>query len=212
MVVSQVDGNWGTLDCILWFYGSWWHYTGIICAWPLIKYVYIYIYINVCIYMFMILDGHWQSVCVCVCVWLIIMILVVWITACFFVLTCPHPSRFQFKHDNCVYMCVWFSNDDTCCLNYSMFFCSDLPSPSRFQCWHENSSLENEKKHVGKPSPNWKAKNNCIFHPKWNIIFKNQTITIKEQMLVLSKGIWRHIILRQPHVIPTSILYVYIYI
>ena len=125
--------------------------------------MYIYIYINVCIYMFMILDGHWQSVCVCVCVWLIIMILVVWITACFFVLTCPHPSRFQFKHDNCVYMCVWFSNDDTCCLNYSMFFCSDLPSPSRFQCWHENSSLENEKKHVGKPSPNWKAKTIAFF-------------------------------------------------
>ena len=24
----------------------------------------------------------------------------------FFVLTCPHPFRFQFKHDNCVYVCV----------------------------------------------------------------------------------------------------------
>ena len=33
-----------------------------------------------------------------------IMILVVWITACFFVLNCPHPSRFQFKHDYSVYV------------------------------------------------------------------------------------------------------------
>ena len=115
MVVSQVDDNWGTLDGILWFvmvtyvHDSWWHYIGIICAWPLIKYIYIYKYICVYIYMFMILDGHWQCVCVCACVWCIIMILVVWITACFFVLTCPHPFRFQFKHDNCVYVCVFGS-------------------------------------------------------------------------------------------------------
>ena len=34
---------------------------------------------------------------VCMCVFgSVIMILVVWITACFFVLTCPHLSRFQF--------------------------------------------------------------------------------------------------------------------
>ena len=94
--------------------------------------IYIYIHIRICIYMFMILDGHWQSVCVYVCAWFTIMILVVWITACFFVLTCPRPSRFQVKHDNCVYVCVWFSNHDTCCLNYSMFFCSDLPPPPGF--------------------------------------------------------------------------------
>ena len=133
--------------------------------------------------MFMILDGHWQCVCVCACVWCIIMILVVWITACFFVLTCPHPFRFQFKHDNCVYVCVWFSNHDTCCLNYSMFFLFwPAPTSPGFSILAWKLIPRKWKETCWKTIPKLKSKKQLhCFTQNETIIFKNQTITIKEQ-------------------------------
>ena len=91
----------------------------------------------------MILDGHWQCVCVCACVWCIIMILVVWITACFFVLTCPP-------------------------LQVSILAWKLIPRKWKETCWKTIPKLKSKKQL------------HC-FTQNETIIFKNQTITIKEQ-------------------------------
>ena len=160
MVVSQVDDNPGTLGGILWFYDSWWHYIGIICAWPLIKYIYIF--------MFMMLDGHWQSVCVYVCVWfsnhetcclnynmfvvltcppLQVSVCVCLVQQSWYLLfelqhvflfwTAPTPPGFNLSMTTVCMCFVWFNNHDTCCLNYSMIFVLNCPHPSRFQFKHD---------------------------------------------------------------------------
>ena len=134
MVVSQVDDNPGTLGGILWFYDSWWHYIGIICAWPLIKYKYIYIYIYIYVH------DAWWSLAVCVCMFVfgsVIMKLVVWITTCFLFWTAPTPPGFNLSMTTVCVCFVWFNNHDTCCLNYSMFFVLNCPHPSRFQFKHD---------------------------------------------------------------------------
>ena len=122
------------------------------------------------------------------------MILVVWITACFFVLTCP-PSRFQFKHDNCVYVCVFGSVIMilvvwiTACffvltcppLQVSILAWKFIPRKWKETCW--------------KPIPKLKNKNyNCIFHPKWNYHFQKpnyhnqRTEVLGSTDILVSKG------------------------
>ena len=159
MVVSQVDDNPGTLGGILWFYDSWWHYIGIICAWPLIKYIYIYwcswclmVIGSLCVCMFVFGSVImklvvWTTTCLLfwpappsrlVCVFgSATMILVVWITACFLFWTAPTPPGFNLSMTTVCMCFVWFNNHDTCCLNYSMFFVLNCPHPSRFQFKHD---------------------------------------------------------------------------
>ena len=147
--------------------------------------------------MFMILDGHWQCVCVCVCacVWFIIMILVVWITACFLFWPAPTPSGFNLSMTTvCMCVCVWFSNHDTCCLNYSMFFCSDLPPPLQVSILAWKLNPRKWKETCWKTIPKLKSKKQLhCFTQNETIIFKNQTITIKEQRFYIYIYVYTHI-------------------
>ena len=123
------------------------------------------------------------------------MILVVWITACFFVLTCPPPPGFNSSMTTvCMCVCVWFSNHDTCCLNYSMFFCSDLP-PLQVSILAWKLIPRKWKETCWKPIPKLKNKNyNCIFHPKWNYHFQKpnyhnqRTEVLGSTDILVSKG------------------------
>ena len=170
MVISQVDDNWGTLDCILWFYDSWWHYIGIICAWPLIKYIYIHKYMYLYVH-----DTWWSlAVCVCMCVCLVHN----HDTCClnysmFFVLTCPHPSRFQFKHDNCVYVCVFGSVIMILVVWITACFFVLACPPLQVSILAWKLIARKWKETCWKTIPKLKRKKiTAFFHPKWNYHFQ----------------------------------------
>ena len=83
-------------------------------------------------------------------------------------------------------MCVCLvHNHDTCCLNYSMFFCSDLPPPLQVSILAWKLIPRKWKETCWKTIPKLKSKKQLhCFTQNETIIFKNQTITIKEQRLL----------------------------
>ena len=121
--------------------------------------------------------------CVYVCVFgSVIMKLVVWITACFLFWPAPPPG-FNLSMTTVCMCFVWFSNYDTCCLNYSMFFGSD-PPPLQVSILAWKLIPRKRKETCWRTIPKLKSKKGLLHFSakmKLYIIFKNQTITIKEQ-------------------------------
>ena len=103
-----------------------------------------------------------------------------------------HLCIYLYVHDTwwsltvCLCMCVCLvHNHDTCCLNYSMFFCSDLPPPLQVSILAWKLIPRKWKETCWKTIPKLKSKKQLhCFTQNETIIFKNQTITIKEQRLI----------------------------
>ena len=103
-----------------------------------------------------------------------------------------HLCIYLYVHDTwwsltvCLCMCVCLvHNHDTCCLNYSMFFCSDLPPPLQVSILAWKLIPRKWKETCWKTIPKLKSKKQLhCFTQIETIIFKNQTITIKEQRLI----------------------------
>ena len=112
------------------------------------------------------------------------MILVAWITACFFVLNCPTPPGFNLSMTTVCMCFVWFCNHDTCCWNYSMSFWFWPAPPLQVSILAWKLIPRKWKETYWKTIPKWKRKKILhFFSQNETIIFKNQTITIKEQRL-----------------------------
>ena len=95
--------------------------------------------------------------------------------------TAPTPPGFNLSMTTVCMCFVWFCNHDTCCWNYSMFFCSELPPPLQVSILAWKLIPRKWKETCWKTIPKWKSKKKLhFFSQNETIIFKNQTITIKE--------------------------------